>query len=89
MWLRKLVRAHAGGAAWRGGVRTVGRSGVCARGGVGSEARGRHRRPLADGPRPRLRPDRLVLVEHHSWSCVAGRHSSDAVLSNRLHVMQI
>ena len=60
-----------------------------ARGAVGSEAHGRHRRPLADGARPRLRPDRLVLVEHHSWSCVAGRHSSDAVLSNRLHVMQI
>ena len=60
-----------------------------ARGAVGREARGRHRRSLTDGARPRLRPDRLVQVEHHSWSCVAGRHLSDAVLSNRLHVMQI
>ena len=39
------------------------------RGAVGSEARGRHRRPLANGARPRLRPDRLVLVDHHPSSC--------------------
>ena len=47
-----------------------------ARGAVGCEACGRHRRSLADGVRPRLRPDRLVLVDDHSSSCSPASRSA-------------